>query len=236
MRGWWFLALLPVFVGCDPFGEPGPPQTTETRVEFAGAVRASVRIDMPGGLLEVSGGAEALVEAQFLFDTESLRPVLRRTMESDRALIEVTAPGYQVGVGRTRNEWALKLSDACPLDLELAMRAGRADLALSGLPLGSIDFNVGGGELIVDLGSAPLAGNLTGQLELGHGKLLLKLPAGAGLRVRVWKSVGTLEVRGLTQDPKHPEAWVNPSFESAPLRIDLTARVGWGDLEVVAPD
>lgn len=211
-------------------------RTEQARAELLGATSAKLRIDMPGGLLEVSAGSLALVEARFRFDTESMRPVLRRSTDGDRVLIEVSSPGYEDGVGRTRNEWTLKLSDSCPFDLELAMRAGRAQLALSGLLLRSLDLNVGGGELLVDLSGAPLQGDLTGHLELGHGKLLLKLPRGAGLRVRAWKAVGTLEVTGLSQDPKQPEAWINPAFEAAEHSIDLTARVGWGDLEIVIPD
>jgi len=239
VRGFWLLALMALLSSCDRFEEAGPLTTVEARAELGGARSARLSIDLPGGLLEVSGGGQALVEASFRFDNERLRPVLRRTMEGDRALVEISAPGYEAGLGRTRNEWALALSAAPPLDLELAMRAGRAELRLSGLPIRSLDLNLGAGELIVDLSGPPPSGapgELTGQLEMGHGKLLLRLPGDAGLRVRAWKSVGTLEVAGLEQVPDDPGAWVNPGFAAAPRKIDLTARLGWGDLEIVVVD
>ncbi|MFH0946395.1 MAG: toast rack family protein [Planctomycetota bacterium] len=225
------LSTLPA---CGRPGEAGPMISSQDLLEREGCASLEVRIDMPGGQLNVSPGQEYLVDARFKFDKEAMRPLLESERDGDRVLVTVSAPGYEDGIGRTFNEWDLRLLDACPIDLALSMRIGRAELNLAGVKARSLDLNLGGGELILDLGEgSPLVG-LTGNVEVGHGKALLKLPAGAGIRVRAWKSVGSLVVTGLSPDPEVEDAWVNPSFGRSEVIIDLTVRVGMGDLEVIA--
>jgi len=228
------LVALGATAACGRVGEPEKMIAATGQVSLEGCESAGVLIDMPGGQLQVSRARAALVAGSFRFDQEQMRPVIEGSRDGARSEVVLSAPGYEEGIGRTFNEWSLELSDECPTDLTLRMKIGRADLDLEGVPVKTLDLNLGGGELLVDLGRSRPRADVSGSLEMGHGKILLTLPAGVGIRVRAWKSVGTMEIRGLSQEPESEESYVNDRFGKAEVNIDLTARVGFGDLEVIA--
>ena len=132
-RALLLLVALTAPPACDRMGAVGPMISSNELLARDGCVSAEVRIDMPGGLLKVSSGPGRLVDARFKFDHEAMRPALERTDDGDRARVVVSAPGYEDGIGRTANEWDLRLADGCPIDLGLSMKAGRAELNLAGV-------------------------------------------------------------------------------------------------------
>src|SRR5215212_1847433 len=94
---------------------------TETRsaeVEGAESVRANLRLAL--GELDVGGGADELMEADFIYNVSAWEP---------RGLRE------GIPTRDVRNEWDLRLNDAVPIDLTVQMGGGVSNLDLDSLTL-----------------------------------------------------------------------------------------------------
>lgn len=194
------------------------------------ATELALDIDMPGGQLDLRGGSVELLEAEFRFDKEEMRPLLVGSVGQPAGRIDISVPAYSPGVGRTFNEWDLLLGPRIPVDLKLQMRAGRGIVRLGGIPVRSLELNLGGGELLIDLVDLVGAGTVTGTIEVGHGQARVRLPEDRGVRIRATNPVGLVQANGLSVSTEEPDTWVNAAWGSAADNIDLTVRVGWGEV------
>src|SRR5512143_3779697 len=110
-----FTALL---AGCSSGTRVGELQSESQSVELGDAKSVIVKINMSAGDLEVTGGAEKLLEADFNYNVAKLKPEVEYT---DSTLVvqqpEVNGlPALQVTTD-FRNEWGLHLYDGVPINL-----------------------------------------------------------------------------------------------------------------------
>ena len=219
------LALL-VTGGCGP---AGPMVRVERSVEATGGP-AAIGLALRGGALLIEPGGEALVDAVFQFDREAMRPDVIEGFRGDVKTVQIDQPDATKARGRSRNEWALRLSPDQPLELNIAHQiSGVADLRLGGLDLSRLEVEMGTGALLVDLTGAPPRRDLVVAMHLGHGQVRVRLPKGVGVRVRGRDAVGHFEVLGI---PEVEDGWQNAEFTAGGPTIDLGVGVGSGEVVV----
>lgn len=240
-------------VGVGPRIRIGELQTESRSVERGDADSVRVQIEMGAGDLQVSGGADGLLAADFTYNVAEFQP----EVNYEDGLLVVRQPAYEGraslwDVDDYRYEWDLRLNDNVPIEMSVEVGAGRSSLDLGRLSLTELQVDTGAGEVRVDLrgatalsrfevrvGAGQLTADLTGdwqqdldaRIEGGVGEATLRLPREAGVRVEVQGGLGSVNANGFTRDG---DAYVNQAYGSSDvtLRIDVEAGVGAINLEL----
>jgi hypothetical protein len=148
------LVLLGVLLltGCGSQARVGALQTESQSVELGDARSVRVEINLGAGDLQVAGGAEKLLEADFTYNVARLKPEVKYT-EGTLVVRQPETEGLPDlrDITDFRNQWGLRLNDEVPIDLSVDMGAGTSDLQLAGLSLTGLDVNLGAGEYKVDM-------------------------------------------------------------------------------------
>jgi hypothetical protein len=114
------------------------------------------------GELKVGGGANALLEAEFVYSIPEWQPKVKYRVEEGRGKLRVRQPetGWHFGEP-VKYTWDLRFNNEVPLDLHLRLGSGKAHLDLSGLNLTKLTGLVGSGSL-----DANLSGEMSGLKEV----------------------------------------------------------------------
>jgi hypothetical protein len=221
-----------LLAGCFSRARVGELRTEAESVELGDAEAVRVEIDFGAGDLEVAGGAEELLEADFTYNVAALKP----EVEYGDGTLVVRQPdvdGLPILQDLTdfRNEWSLRLFDDVPMDLNVKVGAGTSDLQLAGLSLTGLDVSLGAGEYAVDL-SGDWAHDLDVTLDAGVADLRVRLPKDVGVRVEIDAGPHTVEANGLTQAEG---VYTNAAYgtSAVTLQIAIEAGVGHISLELV---
>jgi len=226
-------ALLGVLLltGCSPRLRVGALLSESQSVELGDAESVRVKIKMDIGDLEVTGGAEELLEADFTYNVARLKPEVEFT-DGTLVVQHPDVRGYRSlqDIRDFRNEWDLRLNNNVPMDLSLEMGAGTSDLQLAGLSLTGLDIRLGAGNSTVNL-SGHWAHDLDVSIEAGAGDIKVLLPSDVGVRVNVTAGLGSIEAPGLTKDGN---VYTNSAYGEADvtLLLDIEAAIGQVKLEV----
>jgi CubicO group peptidase (beta-lactamase class C family) len=225
------VVILLAATSCALGARVGALRTESQSVELGDAKSVRVEIDLGAGDLEVTGGAEKLLEADFTYNVAKLKPEVEYT---DGTLV-VRQPDVEGlpalrGITDYRNEWGLRLYDEVPMDLSVDVGAGASDLQLAGLSLTGLDVSLGAGESTVDL-SGDWVRDLDVTINAGAGDISVRLPGNVGARVEVEVGVGAIEAPGLTQDG---DVYINAAYgvSEVTLQVYMKAGVGQINLEV----
>jgi hypothetical protein len=206
-------------------------QTESQSVDLGDEESVSVEINLGAGNLEVTGGAEQLLEADFSYNVAKLKPEMEYT---NGTLIvrqpEANGTPSLINILDFRNEWDLQLNDDVPMDLKVDAGAGSGDLQLAGLPLTGLDITLGAGIYTVDL-SGDWAGDLDVTIDTGASHLSVVLPKDVGVRVKLDPGANMIDTTGLTKDG---DIYTNAAYGVAEvsMRIDLVAGIGQVNLDV----
>ena len=211
--------------GCAPQFRVGELQSDSQTVELDDADAVRVEIVMGAGDLEVSGGAEELLEADFTYNVARLEPEVKYS----NGTLVVRQPDSEgmpalPGITDFRNEWDLRLNNQVPMDLSVEMGAGTSNLQLAGLSLTGLDISLGASESTIDL-SGDWAQDLGVSIEAGAASLTVRLPSDIGVRVVVDRGPTVIEASGLTKDGN---VYTNAAYgvSDVTLQIDLQAGIG----------
>jgi hypothetical protein len=127
--------------------ETGPTETLTINESLpTGVDEVDLTINMAAGRLDVSGGAEGVLEGEIRDNVEEWEPSV--TNDGDRVVVDQGAPEGGSGFNLDSdlvNEWTLKLGDI-PYDLTVNAGAYAGTLDLSGVPLRGLAINDGASE------------------------------------------------------------------------------------------
>jgi hypothetical protein len=235
------VVLLAVVMVAAPFlGACGPERVevgelqTQTRsvdAEDAESVRANLRIAL--GELNVRGGAEQLMEADFAYNVAAWEPRVNYELGGDTGELTVEQQGLGEGIPDrdVRNEWDLRLNDDVPLDLAVQMGGGVSNLDLDSLTLTEANLDMGAGATTIDL-TGDWGNDLSVVVRGGAGEVTLLLPSQMGARVNAGTRLGRVNAEGLRREG---EAFVNDAYggSGATLEVDVSGGVGQINLRVV---
>jgi hypothetical protein len=206
-------------------------QTRSVEVDGADSVRANVRIAL--GELDVGGGADRLMEADFAYNVAAWEPRVNYEVVGNSGELAVEQQGLGEGIPTrdVRNEWDLRLNDDVPIDLAVQMGGGVGNLDLDSLALRGLNLDVGAGSTRVDL-SGDWGQDVSAVVRGGAGEVTILLPSQMGVRVKAGTRLGRVNAEGLR---KEGEAFVNDAYgdSDATLQVDITGGAGLINLQVV---
>jgi len=214
-------------IACDASGPAGPLVHEHHAVERGAATSSHVEIDMAAGDLEVKSGAATLFEGDFDFNVPALKPDIAYAVSGETGALKVTQGSAS---GTHENKWRLSLNETTPVDLDVKLSAGDAQLALGTLNLRSLAVRLGAGDLIVDLRGTP-AKSYSVRVQAGAGDTTIHLPASVGVSVSTTSLITDVNVTGLE---KRDGRWINPKAGASPVTIELDVQHAIGDLKLVA--
>lgn len=225
------LAAAPALAGCAADVKVGALQTESQSVELGDEEAVRVQINFGAGDLELAGGADKLLEADFTYNVARLKPEVAYT---DGRLVVRQPPTEGLpalqDIGDFRNEWDLRLNDRAPMDLRVELGGGSSNLRLAGLSLTRLGVSLGAGRSLVDL-SGDWARDLDVAIDIGAADLTVRLPSDVGVRVEVDRGPTAINASGLTQDGN---VYTNAAYgvSEVTLHITVEAGIGWVNLEV----
>lgn len=199
--------------------------TTETETFDLGQPRAvEAKIDLGAGNLKISGGLAIPAQAIFHYNRPELKP-LAYQVPGQNAQLVISQPSGSTS-GFYRNDWEVRFQDGLPLNLQASVGAGDADLRLSGLDLTGLTVSNGAGNTQVDL-SGPRTHNLNGVITSGAGNIILRLPAGAGVRVVINGLVSHINASNFQSQGN---VYTNAAYGTAAVTLNLTVTSGAADI------
>lgn len=203
----------------------GKQEHDSVSVDRQGAQKVTMNVEMPAGNLQISGGAEKLLQADFDYAQREGKPTVSYSVSGQGGDLSISQRETETHFyGRTENNWKLRLSNDVPLDLTLRLGAGEEDLHFAGLPLNRLEVHVGAGTMNADF-SGPWKHDLDATIEGGVGTATIRVPRDVGVKVHATGGIGTVHAPGLQKDG---DDYVNQAYgrSSVTLRIDIQGGVG----------
>lgn len=221
--------------GCTLVRRTGPLQTESQTVELDGAESVTAALRMGAGELTVSGGGDALMEADFTYNVAEWEPIVDYSVSGDQGDLTVRQPDADVpdlAIDNYRYEWDLSFAEDVPMEMTIELGAGRSDLDLADLALTSLMVNAGAGDTTLDLAGGDWPDGLDVTMRGGVGRATVYLPSDVGVRAEVTGGIGQVNATGLTREG---DAYVNEAYDGgeATVSLDIEGGVGEINLEVV---
>jgi predicted membrane protein len=214
-------------MACGASAPAGPVVHEHHVVERGAATDVRVEIDMSAGEVAVKSGAAKLFEGDFDFNVPVLKPAIAYAVNGSTGMLKVSQGSTS---GNYENTWRLSLDETTPVDLDVTLKAGDAQLVLGRLNLRSLTIRLGAGDLMVDLRGTPMK-SYSVSVEAGAGDTTIHLPASVGISARTSGIIGDSNVSGLE---KRDGRWVNPRAGASSVTIDLQVQHAVGDLRLLA--
>jgi len=225
---WIPVALLIAGCGSEPAGETRREQQS---IDLAGAQSGRVTLTMAAGELRVESGASKLVEAEFTYNVDRLKPTVEHHTngtETDVAISQSETGSFNFG--NVMSRWDLRLNNGVALDVSAKLGAGEAHMNLGDLTLRTLDIGIGAGEVHVDLRGTPKR-SYTVDIRGGVGETVVYLPRTVGISATAAGGLGTIAMNGLE---KRGERWINTGHENDAVQIAVDIRGGIGEIQVNA--
>jgi hypothetical protein len=221
-----------LFLGSCGTQRIGEMQRESQTVDLENAQSVETELRMGAGELNVSGGADALMEADFSYNVADWKPEVSYDLSGDTGeLIVEQGSGGGIPGGDARNEWDIRFNDEVPTDLHLQMGAGESNLDLDSLTLTGLDLQMGAGETTVDL-TGDYGQDLEARIQGGVGEATVLLPSEVGVRAKAEGGIGKIDAQGLQREG---DSYVNDAYgdSDVTLEVDVQGGVGQINLEVV---
>jgi hypothetical protein len=197
------------------------------------AMSVSANLKMGAGELNVTGGADALMEGEFSYNVSDWKPKVSYDVSADTGELMVKqGSGEDVRLSAdARNEWDISLNDEVPTDLVVQMGAGESDLDLDSLALTGVDLQMGAGKTTVDL-TGDYAQSFDASIQGGVGEATVLLPSEVGVKAKAEGGLGKIDAEGLK---RVGNSYVNDAYGESDVNLSVEVQGGIGqiNLEVV---
>jgi hypothetical protein len=214
--------------GCSERIRVGEPVHATKVLELDKSEMTRVELKLGAGELRVSGNSAKLLEADFDYNSPGWKPEVDYHSTGVRGDIQISNSASTAPHGESK--WNLRFNDSVLMDLVVKMGAGEAHLNLGSLNLRSVAFNLGAGEVDVDLRGNPKR-SYDVQINGGVGQATVHVPSSVAISATAVGGIGEINVRGLE---KRGGRWINPLHENAPVTIRLDVKGGVGQIDLVA--
>jgi N-terminal domain of toast_rack, DUF2154 len=214
-----------LLASCNPALSVGALKTESESIKLGDAKSVRVDINFGAGVLDVSGGAEDLLDADFTYNVAKLKP----QVEYGDGTLVVSQPETRgmpsvLGVTDFRNEWGLRLGNDVPMKLSVDVGAGTSNLKLGGLSLSGLDITLGATEGTIDL-TGDWAHDLGVTIDAGASNISVLLPKDVGVRVVVDRGPTVINTQGLSQDG---DVYTNALYGESKVTLQIDLKTGIG--------
>jgi hypothetical protein len=211
----------------------GKMQRESQSVGPENAQSARAKLKMGAGELNITGGADQLMEGDFSYNVAAWKPKVGYDVSGDTGELTVeqgSGEGVRLGAD-ARNEWDIRFNDEVPTDLVVQMGAGESDLDLDSLTLKGLDLQMGAGKTTVDL-TGDYAQGFDASIQGGVGEATVLLPSEVGVKAKAEGGLGKINAEGLK---RVGDSYVNDAYGESDvvLNVDVQGGVGQINLEVV---
>lgn len=214
----------------------GPTQTESQSVEPGDAETVAVTLNMGVGELEVSGGADNLLDAEFTYNVEDWRPQVNYNVSGNQGELTISQPESEIeGIpdDSVRNEWQLRLNSTIPMSLVANLGVGQSNLDLSGLTLTELEVSTGVGETTIDL-TGDWQQGFAVNIEGGVGATTVRLPRDVAVQVTTSTGIGNVNVNDMNRDG---DTYTNDAYDAgAGVVLDVTVEGGVGEITLELGD
>src|SRR5215208_3050568 len=176
----------------------GQMQRQSKSVALENAQSARAQLKMGAGELNITGGADQLMEGDFSYNVSEWKPKVRYDVSGKKGELVVKQGGSEgASLGaKARNEWDISMNDEVPTDLVVQMGAGESDLDLDSLSLTGLDLQMGAGKTTVDL-TGDYDRDFDASIEGGVGEATVLLPSEVGVKAKAEGGLGKINAEGL---------------------------------------
>ena len=214
--------------------EVGKLQRESKSVDAKNAQSVRAELKMGAGELNLTGGADSLMEGDFSYNVAEWKPKVGYDVSGDEGDLLVKQGGSEGSdlTGKARNEWDVSLNDDLPTYLSVQMGAGESDLDLDSLTLEGLRLQMGAGKTTVDL-TGDYARSFDASIQGGVGEATVELPSGVGVKAKAQGGLGKINAgEGLK---KVGDSYVNDAYGESDVTINVKVQGGVGgiNLEVV---
>jgi hypothetical protein len=229
------LAATAVLAGaCGTQQGVGKMQSESRSIQPQNAQSVGADLKMGAGELNITGGADKLMEGDFSYNVSEWKPKVSYDVSGQEGELIVKQGGANEDVrlgGDARNEWDISFNDEVPTDLVVQMGAGESDLDLDSLALKGLDLQMGAGKTTVDL-TGDYAQSFDASIEGGVGEATVLLPSEVGVKAKAEGGLGKINAEGLK---RVGDSYVNDAYGESDvnLNVDVQGGIGAINLEVV---
>src|SRR5215218_6198472 len=180
-------AVLVGACGMQPGGgaqqDVGKMQEESKSVDLKNADSVRAQLNMGAGELNVTGGADQLMDGDFSYNVSEWKPKVGYDVNGQKGELIVKQGSANSGSlgAKARNEWDISLNEEVPTDLGVQMGAGESDLDLDSLTLKGLDLQMGAGKTTIDL-TGDYTQDFDASIQGGLGRQRCSCPARLGLR------------------------------------------------------
>jgi len=211
----------------------GEMQRESQSIQAQNAQSVHAKLKMGAGELNLTGGADRLMEAEFSYNVANWKPKVNYEVSGDTGELMVrqgSGGGVNLG-GEARNEWDIRFNDEVPTNLSVQMGAGESDLDLDSLALTGLNLQMGAGKTTVDL-TGDYVRDFNASIRGGVGEATVLLPSEVGVRAKAEGGIGKINAKGLQQEGN---SYVNDAYgeSEVTLRVEVQGGIGEINLEVV---
>jgi hypothetical protein len=219
--------------GMQPGGvqqQVGKMQRESKSVDPKHAQSARAQLKMGAGELNLTGGADRLMEGEFSYNVSEWKPKVSYDVSGGEGELVVKQRSAEGGglSGGARNEWNISLNDEVPTDLVVQMGAGESDLDLDSLTLTGLDLQMGAGKSTVDL-TGDYAQDFDATIEGGVGEATVLLPSEVGVKAKAEGGLGKINAKGLE---KVGDSYVNDAYGESDVNLSVDVQGGVGEINL----
>ncbi len=194
-------------------------------LELGAAKAVSAVVTAPVGRVQISGGADQLLVADFKYRSNDGKPVVDYSVQNDRGDLNIRQENpAQIHFPTARDDWQLRFADNVPLDLDFTIGTGEGNIDLRGMDVRNLTVKGGVGQVNLDL-TGPRKSSLDGVIKGGIGTVNVRLPKDIGVRVHAKGGIGAVTAHGLTE---HDDDYTNAVNGSTAITVNLEIEGGIG--------
>jgi hypothetical protein len=202
-------------------------QQESQTIDLQSAKTVTANIDLPSGTLDLAGGASKLLDADFKYRERDGKPQAIYTVSNGHGTLDISQENNShLHLAGSGNAWRLRFANCVPLDVNVDIGAGKADLNLQGLDVGHADLKVGAGQANLDL-TGPRKSDLHVDIHGGVGSAVIRLPRDIGVRVHASDGLGSVNAHGFHEDG---DDYTNDAVSKSPITIYVTISGGVGQV------
>jgi hypothetical protein len=208
----------------------GKMQRESKSVDPKNADSARAQLKMGAGELNLTGGADGLMEADFSYNVSKWKPKVSYHVSGKKGQLLVEQGSANGGnlSGGARNEWYISMNDEVPTDLVVRVGAGESDLDLDSLTLTGVDVRMGAGKSTVDLTGA-YTRDFDASIEGGVGQATVLLPSEIGVKAKAAGGLGKINAKGLK---KVGDSYVNEAYGESDTNLSVDVKGGVGEINL----
>jgi hypothetical protein len=209
-----------------PLGKPqvGEMQSESKLVDPRNAQSVRAQLKMGAGELNVTGGANWLMEGNFSYNVSEWKPKVDYDVSDEKGeLLVKQGSGVDARLdGNVRNEWDIGFNEEVPTDLVVKMGAGESNLDLGSLTLTGLDLKMGAGKSTVDL-TGDYAKSIDAIIEGGVGEATVLLPSEIGVKAKAENGLGKVNTKGLK---RMGDSYINAAYGESDVTLSIEVKGG----------